>query len=242
VAASSENRWSLPAAPRTLRNRPTPRGQPAPAPGRRAPQHAAAQCCLDRRAGPPLSSSPVHSDAPRRPFRACQDKRKGRCLLQDVLTLASHTTADKDEPSIHPTHHHDQLTLTRSSSPSLAVNTYRASSCTIRKSSLARGCKPPLRCRKLQLFKSPTSVMVVLPGLASSRELLQLHWAWRPPTIHLAGRTQEMTSLADALPIAFLLGVVVVTWWREVLRFAAVVVVMLLIIAVMVLLGTVGGP
>ena len=49
--------------------------------------------------------------------------REGRRLLQDVLTLASHTTTRNHSPTPHRTYHHDQLTLTRSSSRRLAVNT-----------------------------------------------------------------------------------------------------------------------
>src|SRR5664280_1732124 len=52
-----------------------------------------------RTPGPDAPFRPVHSHAPRRPFRVGQDRRKGRRLLPDILTLASHTTAGKDEPT-----------------------------------------------------------------------------------------------------------------------------------------------
>src|SRR5664280_2257473 len=70
---------------------------------------------------PRLSSSPVHSHAPRRPFGGGQDRRKGRRLLPDILTLASHTTAGKDGPG-PPANAHYRLTTTPSSSPWVAVN------------------------------------------------------------------------------------------------------------------------
>ena len=50
--------------------------------------------------------------------------REGRRLPQDVLTLTSHTTNSNTARSPPPTRRHDQPTLTRSSSGSLAVNTY----------------------------------------------------------------------------------------------------------------------
>jgi hypothetical protein len=51
-----------------------------------------------------------------RPFRVGQDMRKGRRLLPDILTLASHTTASKDEPTRPPAErplpaHHDAVVL-----------------------------------------------------------------------------------------------------------------------------------
>ncbi|MCA1681816.1 MAG: hypothetical protein LC700_01425, partial [Actinobacteria bacterium] len=61
----------------------------------------------------------MHQDGPSVSAKTC-----GRAVayLQDVLTLASHTTADKGELAPLPTRHHDQSTVTRSSSLSLAVN------------------------------------------------------------------------------------------------------------------------
>ena len=50
--------------------------------------------------------------------------RKGRRLLQDVLTLTSHTTDRKTALNTPTTRRHDQPTLTRSSSGSPAVNTH----------------------------------------------------------------------------------------------------------------------
>ncbi len=63
----------------------------------------------------------MHQDGP-----SASAKTAGRAVAynHDVPTLASHTTTDKDEPSPHPTRHHDQLTVTRSSSRRLAVNTW----------------------------------------------------------------------------------------------------------------------
>ena len=41
----------------------------------------------------------------------------------DVITLASHTTADKRRTPPLPGHHHDQTAASRSSSRKLAINT-----------------------------------------------------------------------------------------------------------------------
>jgi hypothetical protein len=54
------------------------------------------------------------------------DRRKGRRLLPDILTLASHPTAGKDEPT-RPgpsANAHYRLTTTPSTSPWVAVNTW----------------------------------------------------------------------------------------------------------------------
>jgi hypothetical protein len=96
--------------------------QPGRAPTRYALLETLRLYGRERLRAPRLPSTRVHSDAPRRPFRVGQDMRKGRRLPPDMLTLASHTTTDKDQPAPHPNRHHDQLTMTRSSSPRLAVN------------------------------------------------------------------------------------------------------------------------
>ncbi len=59
---------------------PPPRRQPLPTARRRAPEPAAAQRGLDRRAVHAYRQQRVHSYAPRRPFRVSQDTRKGRRL------------------------------------------------------------------------------------------------------------------------------------------------------------------
>ncbi|MDQ1532082.1 MAG: hypothetical protein QOE37_2189, partial [Microbacteriaceae bacterium] len=101
---------------------PTPRRQPGPTPQRRALQPTAAQRRLDRRAVHAYRHhrcTPMHQDGP-----SASAKTGGRAVayLQDVLTLASHTTADKDQPPPPRPGHHDQSTMTRSSSRKLAPN------------------------------------------------------------------------------------------------------------------------
>src|SRR6476661_2829224 len=82
---------------------PTPRRQPGPTPQRRAPQPTTAQRRLDRRAVHAYRHhrcTPMHQDGP-----SASAKTGGRAVayLPDVLTLASHTTADKDQPPPLPT-------------------------------------------------------------------------------------------------------------------------------------------
>ena len=61
----------------------------------------------------------MHQDGP-----SVSAKTRGRAVAYppDVVTLASHTTARKDQPTSSPAHHHDQPTVTRPSSRRLAVN------------------------------------------------------------------------------------------------------------------------
>ena len=88
-------------------------GPHTPEPGRPA-AHPQARTRPPRRL--PLPSTRVHSNAPRRPFRACEDMREGRRLHQDVLTMTPHPTIHKTPAPPRP----HRPTMTPSSS-------YRAS-------------------------------------------------------------------------------------------------------------------
>jgi hypothetical protein len=63
----------------------------------------------------------MHQDGPSE-----SAKTRGRAVAYppDVVTLASHTTAGKDQPTPSPARHHDQPTVTRPSSRRLAADTY----------------------------------------------------------------------------------------------------------------------
>ena len=122
-------------APRPPRHHPTrathtalarrsPRPQPLPAAGRRAPQHAAAQRGLDHPAVHAYRQhrcTPMHQDGP-----SVSAKTPGRAVAYppDVITLASHTTADKRRTPPLPRHHQDHTAASRSSSRKLAINTW----------------------------------------------------------------------------------------------------------------------
>ena len=62
----------------------------------------------------------MHQDGP-----SVSAKTPGRAVAYplDVITLASHTTADKRRTSPLPGHHHDHTAASRSSSRKLAINT-----------------------------------------------------------------------------------------------------------------------
>ena len=75
-----------------------------------------------RSRGPALPSSTGARLCTKTAFRVRQDMREGRRLPQDVLTLASHTTAHKTRPIKPSDSHQDHPTLTRPSSASAAVN------------------------------------------------------------------------------------------------------------------------
>jgi hypothetical protein len=64
----------------------------------------------------------MHQDGP-----SVSAKTPGRAVAYplDVITLASHTTADKRRTPPLPGHHHDQTAASRSSSRKLAINTIR---------------------------------------------------------------------------------------------------------------------
>ena len=61
----------------------------------------------------------MHQDGP-----SVSAKTPGRAVAYplDVITLASHTTADKRRTSPLPGHHHDHTAASRSSSRKLAIN------------------------------------------------------------------------------------------------------------------------
>jgi hypothetical protein len=61
----------------------------------------------------------MHQDGP-----SVSAKTRGRAVAYppDVVTLASHTTAGKDQPTSNPARHHDQPTVTRPSSRRLAAD------------------------------------------------------------------------------------------------------------------------
>ena len=101
---------------------PRPRRQPPPAARSRAPQPTPAQRGLDRRAVHPYGQhrcTPMHQDGP-----SVSAKTRGRAVAYppDVVTLASHRTACKDQPHPSPARNHDQPTVTQPSSRRLAVN------------------------------------------------------------------------------------------------------------------------
>ena len=97
------------------------RGTPR-APQRRAPQLVTEQRCLDRHAVHAYRHQRVHSYAPRRPFRVLPDKRKGR-RPPPTSSPWRRTRPPARTGRTRPwTRHHDQPTLTRSSSHSVAVN------------------------------------------------------------------------------------------------------------------------
>ena len=99
----------LPCPPPRPQNRPRTRppcSPTAPNAGRSRPPRC-----------PALPLSRVHSNAPRRPLRVLQDKRKGRRPpTGHVLTLTSHTNNRKTPNPYDPEPPADQPTMTRSSS------------------------------------------------------------------------------------------------------------------------------
>jgi hypothetical protein len=110
-------------ATHTALARRSPRPQPLPAARRRTPQHPAAQRGLDHPAVHAYRQhrcTPMHQDGP-----SVSAKTPGRAVAYplDVITLASHTTADKRRTSPLPGHHQDHTAASRSSSRKLAINT-----------------------------------------------------------------------------------------------------------------------
>jgi len=71
----------------------------------------------------------MHQDGP-----SVSAKTPGRAVAYplDVITLASHTTADKRRTSPLPGHHHDHTAASRSSSRKLAINSQDAPSSVVR--------------------------------------------------------------------------------------------------------------